>query len=246
MPSTSFEEVCNWYDKIVSGKGHYYHKEVVFPNLLKMLDLKAGDALLDLGCGQGVFSRVIPKKVDYCGVDLSKGLISEAKKRSPNAKFHVKDATKPFDLKSHFSHAVCILAAQNMNHFEGLVDNASNHLKVGGKFYLVLNHPCFRIPRQTHWGVDETKKMQYRRIESYMSEMEIPIQLNPGTTLSYHSPLSSYFTVLAQRGFATLRVEEWCSNKRSSGKMAKMENRARREIPLFLTIEAVCVESLDT
>jgi hypothetical protein len=33
-------------------------------------------------------------------------------------------------------------------------------------------------------------------------------------------------------------MEEWISDKQSSGKFAKMENRSREEIPLFLLLQA--------
>jgi hypothetical protein len=33
-------------------------------------------------------------------------------------------------------------------------------------------------------------------------------------------------------------MEEWCSDKKSEGAAARMEDRARKEFPLFLTILA--------
>ena len=64
-------------------------------------------------------------------------------------------------------------------------------------------HPCFRIPRQTHWGWDEQKRIQFRRVDLYGSESAIPILTPPFTqadsfTVTYHRPLQSYFQVLAE------------------------------------------------
>jgi len=42
---------------------------------------------------------------------------------------------------------------------------------------IVLNHPCFRIPRQSGWGIDEKNKLQFRKVIKYMSPMEIPLFL---------------------------------------------------------------------
>jgi len=55
-------------------------------------------------------------------------------------------------------------------------------------------------------------------------------------TFSYHRPLSLYITALAKAGFVVDGMEEWVSNKKSTGGQAKRENRARKEIPLFLTL----------
>lgn len=241
---THWDDSESWYDACVGEKGHYYHESMVLDGALRLLHLKPKDSLLDLGCGQGVFQRRLPKNIDYVGIDYSKALIADAKKRSP-AHFLVADVCKPLPLEEKQFDAACfILSLQNMESPDLAIKNASSHLKPGGKLLLILNHPCFRIPRQSHWGVDEKSKLQYRRLNGYMSPMKIPIQTNPGkgkesaTTYSFHFPISSYLGWLNQNNMATLTLEEWCSDKKSIGAKAKMEDRARKEFPLFLAILA--------
>ncbi len=108
---------------------------------------------------------------------------------------------------------------------------------------LVLNHPAFRIPRQSGWG-EHTNKIQYRYINRYLTPLEIPITMHPGQsqsamTWSYHVPISFYAQALASAGLVIETIEEWTSDKQSEGKAARMENRARAEIPLFMAIVAV-------
>jgi len=56
-------------------------------------DLKEGEKVLDLGCGNGRWFKVFKeKKVDYIGVDFSEKLVEIAKKQFPEAKFLVADA----------------------------------------------------------------------------------------------------------------------------------------------------------
>lgn len=241
MSSTSWESSHRWYDAIVGEKGHYYHLQTVLPNSLRMLQLKPKDSLLDLGCGQGVFGRALPKDIAYVGVDAASSLIQSAKKQSRHP-FYVSDITKPLSIKEGpFSHATFILVLQNLEHPQSAFQNAANHLKPGGKLLIVMNHPCFRIPRQSSWGIDEPKKLQYRRVDLYMSSLKIPIQTNPGlkdspSTLSFHHPLSFYFQALSKAGFLIETVEEWISDKKSTGGRAAMENRSRKEFPLFLAL----------
>lgn len=232
---TSWKDSSQWYDKLVSKEGHYYHKNVILPRLMKMLKLKETSRLLDLACGQGILARMVD--CDYLGIDIAKPLIQKAKAQTKDKRFKVHDLTKPIELKETFSHAVIMLALQNIADPLAVLKTASDHLEDGGMFVVIMNHPCFRVPRQTHWGWDE--KIQYRRIDSYMSSLEIPIKMHPGkkdsdVTTSFHMPLSKLTKLFAKAGFVIELLDEWVSDKKSEGGRAKIEDRARKEIPMFL------------
>ena len=246
---TSWESSSSWYDKIVGTKGHYYHQQVIIPGILRLLEVekKTHPYLLDLACGQGILSRHLPKGMKYLGIDGSESLIQSAKKYEAKgtSQFFIHDLSHVLELPyKDFSHATCILAAQNLAQPGALFRTAYNHLRNQSSFLIVLNHPCFRIPRQSSWGIDEQKKLQYRRIERYMSSLKIPIQTQPSKqesseqTWSFHYPLSYYTSQLKQAGFVLDHIEEWCSDKKSVGKTAAMENRSRQEFPLFMTLIA--------
>lgn len=244
---SSWESVESWYDKSVGPEGHYYHQQIVLPGALRLLELEEKSALLDLACGQGILARHLPQGVSYTGVDASPSLVKAAKQYSSQRihKFQVGDVTQPLSLPLEtFSHATILLALQNIADPLAVLQNAARHLQPGGKLVIVLNHPCFRIPRQSSWQIDEAKKIQYRRIDRYFTPMEIPIQMHPSKketstqTWSFHQPLSAYSRYLKQAGFMIECIDEWCSDKKSIGKTATMENRSREEFPLFLAISA--------
>lgn len=243
--NTSWEPVQKWYHSSVGEEGHYYHQKIVLPGVLKLLNLRPGSSLLDIACGNGVLARQLPKNIYYEGLDLSSSLIKEAKKMLPSHPFHISDITKPFPIKkTDFSHAAIVLAIQNVEQAGQVFLHAGKHLTPGGTLVIVMNHPCFRIPRQSSWKVDEAQKMQYRRIDRYSSPLQIPIQAEPSKgeksaqTWSFHVPLSQYSKWLQEAGFMIELIEEWHSDKISTGKNAKMENRSREEFPLFMAIKA--------
>lgn len=247
--STSWEPVEKWYKETVGDEGHYYHQHVVIPGVLRLLELDqaASHSILDLACGQGILGRQIKNGVSYTGIDISPSLIKAAKKtdHNPDHQYFVGDVLKPLPIKkTDFTHAAIVLAIQNFEAPMLALQNAAKHLIQGAKLVIAMNHPCFRIPRQSSWKVDEVQKIQYRRIDRYSSPLKIPIQAHPSkgeqssTTWSFHHPLASYSLWLNQTGFAIELIEEWHSNKVSTGKAAKMENRSREEIPLFMAIKA--------
>lgn len=248
-----WEDVSSWYRDIVGEKGHYYHRQVILPRMTEIFQFKKGQKakLLDLACGQGVLGRHIPSHIEYWGVDLAPSFIKEAKKLSKSHALHrysVADVSKPLSidrLPKDFDWVTVILALQDIEDMAGVFANAYRQLKKGGQLLIVLNHPCFRIPRQTHWAVDEEQKLQYRRVDRYMSHLQIPIRTKPSqekqspVVHSHHRPLSDYFSALSEAGFLVSGMEEWVSDKKSTGTKAAMENRARKEFPLFMAIRAV-------
>jgi SAM-dependent methyltransferase len=247
-PKTSWEGVSDWYGGYLK-RGDTFQEKIVFPGALRLLAPKDGGRYLDIACGEGAFIRLAAasKNIHAVGIDASASLIQQAKRQAAKrADFLVGDAARTSELVSpaSFDGAVSILAIQNIEPFEPVVAGAAKALKPESPFVIVMNHPAFRIPRQSGWGWDENRKLQYRRVDRYLSSFEVPIQAHPGSapglkTFSYHRPLSTYAAALSKHGFSIDAIEEWASHRVSdSGPKARAENVARQEIPMFLAIRA--------
>jgi ubiquinone/menaquinone biosynthesis C-methylase UbiE len=242
--NTSWKNVGKWYDSIVGEEGHFFHKTIIIPKTLEMLQLSEKSRVLDVACGQGVLARHIPKTVSYAGLDIASTLIAAAKQYDTSSRhaFIQADLTKPWPLdpSKKFTHAVCILALQNIDKPEIIFQELSKVLEKGGKAVFVLNHPYFRIPRKSSWSFNESTKTQTREISAYMTPQKIPIVTHPGkdqeTTWSFHFPLSHYVSIAHEKGFVIEELQEWCSPKISTGKASTWENRARQEFPLFMAL----------
>jgi ubiquinone/menaquinone biosynthesis C-methylase UbiE len=245
---TSWGQVADWYSELLEAGGDTFQREVILPNLMRLVVPAKGEAILDLACGQGFFSRELARAgAKVSGCDISPELIARAKTLSPSLKINFKAAPAheiPFDDDS-FDKAICILAIQNIHNANEALSEAARALKKSGSLHLVLNHPAYRIPQASGWGFDDREGIQYRRIDRYLSETKIEIKMHPGsapqeTTWSYHRPMQTYFKWLRTAGFHIRNMEEWVSHRQSdSGPRANAENSARKEIPLFMYLEAV-------
>jgi ubiquinone/menaquinone biosynthesis C-methylase UbiE len=243
---TSWEKVAPWYDEHLASDDTY-HSKVILPNLLRILALSKTERVLDLACGQGFFTRALaPGAGSIIGSDLSPSLIKLAQSQSDTKISYVTaDAAKlVFAKDNEFDVVVCVLALQNIEKLSETFAEVSRVLKPDGRFVFVLNHPAFRIPKASSWGFDEEKDVQYRRVDAYLSGSKEKIDMTPGQhqktfTVSFHRSLQDYSKALRGAGFAITRFEEWISHRKSEkGPRMKAEDRARKEFPLFLIIEA--------
>jgi ubiquinone/menaquinone biosynthesis C-methylase UbiE len=245
---TDWDNVAEWYDQLVGESGSEYHREIILPGVLRLLATEPGENVLDIACGQGVLCRVIQKRgAIVTGVDASQSLIDEGRRRGPESITYLAGDAR--DLKfvpsDRFSAAACVLAIQNIHPIQPVFAGVSRALRPGGRFVIVMMHPCFRGPAETSWGWDEKGQVQYRRVDRYLDPRKTPITTHPGKdpgvyTWSFHKPLEMYVKALAKSGLLIDALEEWPSHKTStSGPRAKAENTARKEIPMFLALRAL-------
>ena len=244
---TSWGGVAHWYNKMLEEGGDTYQAQVVLPNLVRLMGVKPGVRVLDLACGQGFFSRAFAAQGgEVTGVDISSDLISFAKKSSPKEiKYIVASAEDLAKLSdASFDVVALVLAIQNIEAPHKVFKECARVLTPKGKLFIVLNHPAFRIPKESSWGYDDMTETQYRRVDRYMSETKTLIDMMPSkpgsvTTVSFHRSLQYYFKTLANAGFAITRLEEWLSHRESEkGPRKAAEDRARKEFPMFLFLEA--------
>lgn len=247
-----WDPVAAWYDKLVGETGSDYHQNVILPATLRLLDAKAGQSIIDVCCGQGVLVRhLLDKQITrFTGVDASPRLIEAAKSRhgsDPRVSFLVADACKPGPWANGKNDAAtCIMAVHDVPDAAALFTNVAHSIKPGGHAVFVFMHPCFRIPKKTHWGWDGDQKIQYRRIDSYTSNNAIPITTHPGKasgeqTSFYHRPLAEIISSLGQTGLGITACEELHSHRRSqsNGPFSKAEHKAAEEFPLFIAFKTV-------
>ena len=247
-----WDAVASWYDKLVGESGSNYHQNVILPAALRMLAPQRGESIIDVCCGQGVLiKRLLDEEIaKFTGVDASSRLIDFANSRhgnDPKVNLIVADVCEPGAwADGSYDAATCLMAAHDVPDLVAMFSNVFRALRPSGRAVMVMMHPCFRIPRKTHWGWDGDQKIQYRRIDSYSTPLEIPITTHPGKgtgemTQFHHRPLADILSAMGKGGLAVVACEELYSHRRSqaNGPFSKAEHAAAEEFPLFIAFKAV-------
>jgi SAM-dependent methyltransferase len=217
--------------------------------MMEMLDARAGERVLDVGAGQGVLAPYVARAgALYTGVDAGARLIKLARRRhGSEGCFLVGDARRLCALRElhegEFDAVTFLLSIQDMDPLDEVLSSAAWALKPGGRAVLLLTHPAFRVPRQSGWGWDEGRKLHFRRVDSYLTPLAVPMKELPGqagaATRSFHRPLGAYVNALASAGLLVEQMSEIPAHKVDAlPSRLQAAHRARQEIPLFLGLRA--------
>jgi ubiquinone/menaquinone biosynthesis C-methylase UbiE len=251
------EAAESWVDFVRSGKNHY-SEYLNGPALKRMIGEVGGKKVLDVGCGEGCFSRFFAKQgARVTGVDLSDALIKAAKeeeeRRALGVKYFVADAADLSMLKSEsFDIVFCYMALMDIRDYDGAISEASRVLKTGGRFVVVMEHPCFSFVRvldgkvvgdwETRLCDDGSKEYTYYWVGDYLTrhsytvEWKHPRLRSSFSTTGFHRTLSDYVNALTKHGLVVTGLDEPQPMQEGARVHPPMEKHFR--VPQSIVIEA--------
>ncbi|HZS94443.1 MAG TPA: class I SAM-dependent methyltransferase, partial [Chloroflexota bacterium] len=127
-----------------------WHAVLVRPPVERLLAVKPGETVLDIGTGNGLFSRRLAELgARVVAIDVSDQLIELAKARNGHdaIEYRVVDATDEESLlalgEGRFDAAVSTMVLMDMPALEPLARSLPRLLRAGGRFVFASAHPCF-------------------------------------------------------------------------------------------------------
>jgi len=212
-----------WDEKM--GEGNLFQRVLVGPASERLLDLKPGELVLEIACGNGVFARRMAQSgVQVIATDFSKNLLERAKARTTEhadrIEYRLIDATDEAQLltlgKRRFDAAVCNMAIMDMAEIEPLMSALSQLLKADGRFVFSIMHPCFNNSKVKLMLEEEDREGEIVTVYSVKVSEYIGLLANKGLAIIgqptpqyyFNRTLSTLFNSCFRAGFVIDGLDE--------------------------------------
>jgi 2-polyprenyl-3-methyl-5-hydroxy-6-metoxy-1,4-benzoquinol methylase len=207
-----WESNSAFWDDYMGNESNDFHRDLIRPDTERLLNIKKGENVLDIACGNGNFSRrLVELGANVVAFDFSSVMIERAQLRSSNylnnIDYKVMDATDYNSLinfgKGKFNKAVCNMGLMDMAEIVPLLKALNQLLKEQGIFVFSIVHPCFQVPgcRKILEQEEINNQIVYNRyiqISKYIKPETfecVGIRNEPVALRSFHRPLSNLFEI---------------------------------------------------
>ena len=228
----TWSDIASWYDELIrAGSGP--HETAVRCLLGLVPPSLAGQAVLDVACGQGLATRALAGAgaARVVGVDSSPEMVALARGHAapPSVDYVVDDAQTLSSLGSgEFDGAACQLALMDIPDLDATLGTLSRVLRPGGWFVFVIGHPCFLVPEAT--PTTEAGGRPALVVRGYFEERFWRSSNPHGVRRAgnHHRTLTTYLNALVR---ARLTVEQ-VAEPMATGRLGT-ERPLYREVPMF-------------
>ena len=229
-----WEQNAAFWDDYMGEQSNTFHNLLVRPAMERLLAVHPGDSVLDIGCGNGNFSRYLAwLGARVTAIDGSAEMIERARLRTEGhaegcteigntggIAYRVIDVTDPERLvalgRDSFDATVSNMAIMDMAVIGPLLEAVYGLLKPGGVFVCSLTHPCFQAPYAVRYAEQEDRdgnmiKKFGIKIERYLTPQPfegLGIVGQPVPQYYFHRPLSVLLTTCFEAGFVLDGIEE--------------------------------------
>lgn len=186
-----------WIDLAQTGESRM---RFIMPYMLGVMGCVSGKRILDIGCGEGGYSRELARKgAHVVSIDCNEAgieyAIKEASSNGLNIKHYVRNSNDLYGIENDtFDIVLCSMMLMDCEDMDGTVKEASRVLKPSGKLFVSVLHPCFNgnhdegIGRQGQ-GIDREVV-----VKNYFSpaKWEAPLPQGEGSVVWRHRTLQDY------------------------------------------------------
>jgi 2-polyprenyl-3-methyl-5-hydroxy-6-metoxy-1,4-benzoquinol methylase len=210
-------DALNWTAEVRAGHDRI-HELFTSPRFMEFLPDLAGLSVIDLGCGEGRYTRSFARRgAHMTGIDVSPRMLEQARAeetRQPlGIRYQLDSSTELRSCSDHsFDAAVSSMALMDTPDFPAVARAAFRVIRPGGGFYFSVLHPCF-MRRDSGWATDAAGRVVGRSVSNYWDDSPYTEtwgfeNASPFTNFYFPWRLEDYVNGLCAAGFRIERVHE--------------------------------------
>ncbi len=249
--ASSWEAIANGWAERIRTRTEWARPVLLDGPHLELVGNVAGASVLDAGCGEGRFARMLAERgAKVSAIDLSTKMIEHAlriESEEPlGVDYQVRDmCALPFAAET-FDLVVAYLSIIDVEDYETALSEITRVLKPGGRFIFSLVHPCFSPPV---WGWEprepgkiplRDKDRLFRKVDNYFPSTEIRFRMwptAPAETINYHRPVSEYAHACRSNGLLIKDIVEPTPDPELAERLDYLKGEFRA--PTFMIFECV-------
>ena len=230
---------AEFWDALHGDTGNDFHRGLVEPSVLRLLGLRAGEAVLDIGCGNGALARRLASLgARVCAFDFSAEMLRLAKARqetnSPTIEYRLIDATDEAAMLAlgfgRFDAITCAMTLMDIPTVDPLFRAAARLLRSDGRLVFATQHPAFNSnnPIFVHEKEDRDGVVSDHyavKLRAYLNLPPVKGSGAPGESnphYYYHRSLSDMLNAAFAAGFAL----GWLARAGFHGRRCRRRKRA--------------------
>ena len=248
-----WNQKAQFWDNMHGDDGNSFHQTLISPSVERLLNLQAGEQVLDIGCGNGVLARRLAELGgQVVANDFSSELIELAKQRgqSPDTipiTYSIIDATDENALLSlgegRFDAITCTMAIMDMPTLVPMFRAIRRLLTSNGRFVFSTMHPAFNsnnpIFVQEKGDSSGVFYTQYAvKIGAYIDippTKGVGAPNEPNPHYYYHRPLQELLGLAFAEGFVLDGLEEPTFQPESANTTERLTWEKLWQLPPVLT-----------
>lgn len=220
-----WDQNAGFWDDHMGPEGNHFHRLLVSPPAERLLAIQAGEVVLEIACGAGVFARRLADLgAQVLATDFSQAFLDRARHRSrayaDRIQFRLLDAMDEAQLRAlgehRFDAVATNMALMDMADIRPLAAALPHLLKPSGRFVLTIMHPCFNTSgcalmaeqEDNDRRVEVTYAIKVKRYLGLSVDRGLGILGQPAPQYYFHRPLHRLLGPFLQAGLILDGIEE--------------------------------------
>jgi 2-polyprenyl-3-methyl-5-hydroxy-6-metoxy-1,4-benzoquinol methylase len=211
-----------WAERVRTGTDETRVRVLDRAHLAALGDV-AGKRILDAGCGEGRFARMLAERgAEVTGLDLSSRMIAHARAAEAEQPLGIEYieasmAEMPALESGSFDVVVAYLSILDVLEFEEAYAEIARVLKPGGQFSWSTVHPAFVLP-VAEWEPRNpgtvpilNRDKLYLKVDNYFPSRQVRFKMwptAPTETINYHRTITDYTAALRRAGLLIREISE--------------------------------------